>query len=129
MTGAICSGCGYEYADGDAAGSQKPDERQPCPTCGSSGITFGKHLESSISLHGMLGVKAKHPNIKKPFVELKTGSNLQYKTGLWAWLVRRTDRDNNQYSEKVTDLTTNEIIHETNEPLDQHQGHGSAKNK
>jgi hypothetical protein len=91
------------------------------------GITFGVMLEASITPHAMLGAKAKHPNVKKPFLELKTGSSLQHKTGLWAWLVRRIDRDNNRYHEKVTDPITKEIIHETDEPLDQHQGHGSAK--
>jgi hypothetical protein len=35
----------------------------------------------------------------------------------------------NWWSEKVTDSTTGEVIHECNEPLDQHQGHGSAKSK
>lgn len=35
----------------------------------------------------------------------------------------------NWYSEKVTDTETGEVIHECNEPLDQHQGHGAAKSK
>jgi hypothetical protein len=35
----------------------------------------------------------------------------------------------NWYSEKVIDADTGEVIHECNEPFDQHQGHGSAKFK
>lgn len=35
----------------------------------------------------------------------------------------------NWYSEKITDPETGEVLHERHEPLDQHQGHGSAKFK
>ena len=44
-------------------------------------------------------------------------------------LERHIDRDNDHYHEKVTDPETGEIIHESDEPLSEHQGHGSAKTK
>jgi hypothetical protein len=39
------------------------------------------------------------------------------------------DRDNNRYFEMVTDYESGEIIHHCEEPLSEHQGHGSAKPK
>lgn len=39
------------------------------------------------------------------------------------------DKNNNRYYEKITDLETKEVIHECNEKLSDHQGHGYAKHK
>ena len=40
---------------------------------------------------------------------------------------RLIDRKSDRYKELVKDLETGEVIHETDEPLSQHTGHGSAK--
>jgi len=42
-------------------------------------------------------------------------------------LLRRIDRENDQYDEVVKDKNTNKIIRECHEPLGQHTGRGSAK--
>jgi hypothetical protein len=39
------------------------------------------------------------------------------------------NRANDRYREVVTDPTTKEIIHHCEEPLSQHQNHGSAKKR
>lgn len=39
------------------------------------------------------------------------------------------DRKNNKYKEIITDHETGQIIHECEEPLTNHRGHGSAKKK
>ena len=44
-------------------------------------------------------------------------------------LERVIDRDNDQYFERVTDYETGEVIHHCKEPLSQHLGHGSDRQK
>ena len=39
--------------------------------------------------------------------------------------VRVIDRDNDKYFERITDYQSSEVIHECEEPLSQHIGHGS----
>lgn len=41
--------------------------------------------------------------------------------------VRLIDKDANRYFEKVTDPDTGQVLHECNEPLSEHRGHGSDK--
>ena len=42
---------------------------------------------------------------------------------------RCIDKDNNHYKEIVVDPETGEIIHQCEEPLSEHRGHGSDKKK
>ncbi|HET6515412.1 MAG TPA: hypothetical protein VFG09_09665 [Thermodesulfovibrionales bacterium] len=39
------------------------------------------------------------------------------------------DKNNNLYHEKITDPQTKEVIHQCNEKLSDHRGHGQAKHK
>jgi hypothetical protein len=39
------------------------------------------------------------------------------------------DREGNRYRELITDPETGALIRDVDEPLDQHRGHGSAKQK
>ena len=39
------------------------------------------------------------------------------------------DRENDLYKEVVTDPDTGKIIHQCEEPLSEHVGHGSAKHR
>ena len=76
-----------------------------------------------------LGMKARHPGGKKPFIEEVTGDDLHRKTAKWMNLSRVYDREHDVYKEIVTDPVTGEVIHECIEPLSEHTGHGSAKHK
>ena len=74
-------------------------------------------------------MKAKRPDEKKPYIE---GLNILEHSRKLQKVVHRgrtIDRDNDRYFEKITDYETGEIIHHCEEPLSQHQGHGSAKKK
>jgi hypothetical protein len=42
-------------------------------------------------------------------------------------LHRIVDRQNDRYFEQVRDIETREVIHEVDEPLSEHRGHGSAR--
>jgi len=62
----------------------------------------------------------------KPLVTGKRGEELHRDTGRFRWIERIIDRGRNRYYEKVVD-DQGTIIQEADEPLDEHQRHGSAK--
>ena len=107
----------------------QPEQRIPCPSCGSSARMFQVSIHDNLVVRSKLGMKAKHPGSKKPFVEQTTGADLHRKTGKWMNLSRVYDRENDLYKEVITDPITGEIVHECIEPLSNHKGHGSAKQK
>lgn len=127
LQAALCSTCGYEYRNPKALGSQVPESRKPCPKCGSKRITFQVKIAETITLRSMLGIKSRRKGEKKPYVEMKSGDDLHRKTGRWSKLTRHIDREKNHYHERITDAETGDVIHETDEPLSEHTGHGSAK--
>ncbi|MDO8891950.1 MAG: hypothetical protein Q7V00_08925 [Sulfurimicrobium sp.] len=74
-------------------------------------------------------LKAKRPGVKKPIAEGRYEPSVQRATGITMRLERFLDRLRDLYKEKITNPTTGEVIHECEEPLSKHQGHGSAKPK
>jgi len=42
---------------------------------------------------------------------------------------RHIDKQSDSYLERITDMETGEVIHECEEPLSMHRGHGDAKKK
>jgi len=103
------------------------DQRLPCPHCGSRSRHFNVAVSDSIKHHSKLNLKARRPDLKKPFVEQVVGDDLHRKTGRWMKLERVIDRLKDWYHERVTDPGTDTIVHETDEPLSDHTGHGSAR--
>jgi len=75
----------------------------------------------------MLGFKARHPGVGRPFVEGKVGDDVHRKTGRWMRLERIIDRARDWYREHISDRTTAEVVRHVEEPLSHHQDHGSAK--
>ena len=69
------------------------------------------------SFHKKLGLKASHPGSKKPFIEVTAGDDLRRKTGTWVKKDRIIDRENDRYTETVTDPQTGKVIHYCDEPL------------
>jgi len=105
------------------------DRRPPCPHCGSPLRHFNIAVSDSVTLHSKLNLKGRRPGLKRPFVEQVVGDDLHRKTGRWMNLERVIDRLKNWYYERVTDPRTGTIVHESNEPLSDHTGHGSARHK
>ena len=105
------------------------NERTPCPNCGSLVRIFHVHIHNTVSIKSKLGMKARRDSGGKPFVEQISGDDLHRKTGNWMKLKRIIDRENDHYHEIVTDPLTGEIVHECEERLSDHKGHGSAKYK
>ena len=62
----------------------------------------------------------------KPDLERWVGDSLHRDTGEWIHREYVVDHDHNRYSERITDRT-GRVIHECDEPLDQHRDRGSAR--
>ncbi len=72
-------------------------------------------------------VRGKRLGSKKPFIETL---NVPEDCRRLSKIVRRKrtiDRQANCYSERVEDWGSGEVMHECEEPLTDHTGHGSAK--
>ena len=108
-------------------------DKLPCARCGSTARHVTVTVEDSITLHERLGWETNDPNLasrkkqKKTRVEGSTGSEWSARFQKMVHKERLIDRKNNRYEELVTDRETGDVIHEVNEPLSQHIGHGSAK--
>jgi hypothetical protein len=106
-TRVACGACGEPL---DERPNVPVDERQGCPRCGSTSRRFGIHLESTVELKSQLGLKARSPGEKKPFLEQKTGDDFFRKAGRWMALNRIIDRRRNRYFERVEDPETGVVL-------------------
>ncbi len=100
---------------------------KPCPFCGGA-VTHSINLTVDM-IHIGLRTKVKDPNLSRPTVETVGGESYSHKLKRWVKIRRVIDRVRNWYSETVTDPTSGEVIHKTEEPLGEHTGHGSAKKR
>jgi hypothetical protein len=93
---------------------------------------FEVHLEESLTVDDGLGLKQKRPGQKRPVAEEVNRPETFRKTGARHRVERLIDRsdpnpDNWHYREKITDLSTGEVVRQVDEPLKDHTGRGSAK--
>lgn len=121
-----CQNCGNKIFESAGLASE---DRSPCPFCGSKNRSFNITISDTITIHEMLGTKAKRPGDKRPFIEQKAGEDFHRDSQGWRKLERIIDRDNDSYKETITDPKTGEIFHAKDEPLSEHQGYGTAKLK
>jgi hypothetical protein len=105
------------------------EERIDCPACGSMKRAFAIEISDTVQLHSTLTLKAKSAAGGRPFMKQKVGDDLHRKTGKWMKLEGVIDRVKDWYKEAVTDPETGQVIHHVEEPLSDHQGHGSARNR
>lgn len=128
ISGVSCNACGHPLVD--ARPDDAPDERTPCPECGSRSRHISVHVEDRITFHSDLAIKKKTPGFRsggrsRPAQEQWSGDVLS-REGVWRERQRVVDRENNRYIERITE-PDGTVIHEVEEPLDQHFGHGSDK--
>jgi hypothetical protein len=71
----------------------------------------------------------KTPGKKRPVLEVRDESVPSHASGKAVNHERLIDRRMNRYVERVTDPTTGEVLHECDEPLSDHQGHGDARRR
>ena len=124
MNKAICSDCNLPINFAENIGQQKP-----CKNCGSTRKTFLVSIDEKVITRDGLGLKAKRSSDKRPYIETLNIPDHSIKLNKVVHKTRVIDRDNDRYSETVTDYDSGEIIHHSDEPLSQHRNHGSAKFK
>ena len=123
-----CGNCGVQLAE--ASPSDLPENRTPCPACGSTARAYHVFMNASITLRGGSFVKAKRGGEKKPYSESMDLPDHNRTLGKMVHRVRLINRDDDSYFERITDYESGEIIHECEEPLSKHIGHGSdTKNR
>lgn len=102
----------------------------PCPHCGSKRRSYLFTLTDEIAIHDGHRAKAKSPDFrsdKKLRLDTYSGVEPSHKYGKLVRVHRTIDRDRDWYSERVVDIQTGEILHQCEEPLSEHFGHGTAK--
>ena len=120
-----CRACGSAID----ASLDPPNAQAPCHACGASLRNFNVSVVEAAVARDGLGVKVKRVGDRRPYVEDKGIPSYSHRLGKLVFRHVWIDRDNDWYSETVTDYETGEIVHECKEPLSQHQGHGSAKSR
>ena len=126
LTKVRCKDCGILLNEDS---NLKLEGREPCPQCGSLVRAITQNIEDKITVSDSFTAKAKSLGIKRPTIEISGGSDLYKSENKLVHKERVIDRKHNSYHEKVVDPKTGEIIHEVEEPLSKHTGHGSAKSK
>ncbi len=120
-----CSDCGT-FID---ISEDTADHRVPCEKCGGGKRTIHASIEEHAVARDGFEVKARRAGEKKPYIEDRGKPSYSRKLDKIVHHQRLIDRDNDIYRETVTDYESGEVIHNCEEPLTQHQGHGSAKIK
>lgn len=124
-------GCGGMRCAECRAGLDEPPfglSYPPCPRCGSRAVVM--NIVDEVRVQDRLKATAKDDRQrsgKKVRWEVIQGAEQSRDSGRWVEKSRLIDRDANRYSERITDLETGEVLRDCQEPLSQHQGHGSAK--
>jgi len=114
-----CSDCGYELSE----------LAYVCPRCGGDKKTFHVSIEEKVIVREGLKFKAKRPGKSKPYFESWNIPSLFNGMNKIVNRIRIIDRDNDRYKEVVSHYEDGRIIHECDEALTEHIGHGSAKFK
>jgi hypothetical protein len=120
-----CGDCGRPLDE-----ERNEPNRQPCLACGSTCRAFDRNAASTANFNEKLGLKVKDPQLtgkNKIRIEQVCGDELNHSTGKWIKKIRLIDRPNDKYFESVTDAETGETLHQCDQPLSEHYGHGSAK--
>ncbi|MCY2953315.1 MAG: hypothetical protein NTU53_15250 [Planctomycetota bacterium] len=106
-----------------------PEQRMPCPKCGSLSRSYHVSIDDTVGLRDGLGLQARHADGKRPFLESYGGADYSKKLGKHVEKQRVVDRDNDEYLEHIVDYETGAVLHHCEEPLSAHTGHGSDNPK
>src|SRR6185312_14392467 len=120
----VCGACKTSFLDKRNVATER---RRPCPSCGSTGRLFFQTVATETTAQTSIGYKGRRSGKGKPFIIGKLGADWSARLRRFVHLERVVDRANDRYKEVVTDPTTGDVIHHCEEPLSQHQNHGSAK--
>jgi hypothetical protein len=82
-----------------------------------------------IRVREFIGLKGRSPGRKMPAFELQPSDQIERRTGRWMRKHRLIDRKRDLHEEVVVDAEIGEERHVCRQPLSEHWGHGSAKQK
>ncbi len=123
-----CGQCGKQL---DESPDTPVGARLACPECGSKSRKFG--VQITATSEPMAGIRAKARSApvgtpgSKPWLTMLSEPSWSYRYKKWMERLKVEDRRNDRYTEVVRDPETGEIVHQCEEPLSEHQGHGSAR--
>ena len=120
-----CSGCGTPLQE-----PTRIEDREPCPTCGSLARTVNASFTDTVQARERLNLKARHGDVGevKPYREQINGDELHRDSGEWHRVSRVVDREDDRYTERITDEAGN-VVREVDEPLSDHRDRGAAKRR
>ena len=126
-----CNVCGTPISE---PASTPPDERRPCPNCGSTARAISVWAGDALELRDSIRVKHKRRGFKgknsgKSKGGLMTDQEVGWQKsadGTWVHKVSVFDRINDRRYELVT-TEDGTVLHEQDHQLTQHVGHGSDK--
>ena len=76
-----------------------------------------------------LRAKGRQAGSNKIAFDVRSGASYYRKGEVWHHLMRNIDHVNNRYTETVTVLKTGELVRKVDEPLSEHTGRGSARDR
>lgn len=120
----ICKICNFEIGEY----TEETAKVDKCPKCGSKEFSCLIRINDSLHMQESIrGKTNKMPGKKKPYQEFQHGVDYSKTLEKFVNKDRIIDRENDRYYEKVKDPDTGEVLHECQEKLSEHIGHGSAK--
>jgi uncharacterized Zn finger protein len=124
-----CGECGTSLDLQVMANDTGTEPRVPCPMCGSTKRRHIVNIEEKQRQepHTSIGLKYRRPGKKKPIREIKMGDDVHRDTGTWSYLMREIDYEHKHYVEHI--VRADGTVIDTDEPLSEHQRHGSAKTR
>jgi hypothetical protein len=90
-------------------------QERPCGACGCVNRRYEVELRETVHVDASLGFKHKRPGHKRPLAEGVDRTKMSRDPKLKGQVVRETyvaDRENDLWSQKVTDTTTGAVLHE-----------------
>ena len=123
-----CGDCGMQLPS-DWVSSE---EKKICPKCGSNRQDVSLSIFDKLTVAASVRGKVKDDSFsskQKVRKDFFYGDDVRKKDGKWMKKERIIDKDADCYKEVVTDPSSGEVVHKTEEPLSEHRGHGSAKRK
>jgi hypothetical protein len=108
------------------------DPNWPCPVCGSIAhrINFNVEVVEKCAVEDFIGMDGRRAKGNRWFIRSFTRLVAQIsRGGALAYLTRTFNREDDRYVETVTMRETGEVIHHCDEPLSEHQGHGTARGR
>lgn len=120
----------YQKIVCDSCGTELNELNIICPNCGHDKQILHINIEDSVEVYDFFELKGKNDSYngkRKLRLHHIEGHELSY-NGAFVYKLRIIDKDRDYYIERVRDKAGN-IIHECEEKLSEHIGHGSAKFK